>query len=125
MTENIHVFEDNIRLKKFHKHRDLRRPQDVMSVTCGRAPGVFEASFAWKSHSGVSRFSRHVSDKGYQWALDDASLQRAKKELNEDPGNREGAVDTLRKWVREQGWLKCPTGNQQGSGFIFQFLHVE
>ena len=49
-------------------------------------------------------------DKDYVCSLDEASLNKAIKELNEDPKNRLGAVDTFRQWIKQQKHLKCPTG---------------
>ena len=49
-------------------------------------------------------------DRDYVCSLDEATLQKAIKELHEDPKNRLGAVDTFRKWIKQQTHLKCPTG---------------
>lgn len=49
-------------------------------------------------------------DKNYTCTLDANSLQKAQRELNEDPKEREGAIQTLREWVDQQKWLKTPTG---------------
>ena len=49
-------------------------------------------------------------DDNYVCTLDEASKERAGKELNEDEKNRDGAVETLRDWVKQQHWLKSPTG---------------
>jgi hypothetical protein len=41
-------------------------------------------------------------DADYKCTLTEYSLQKAIKELNEDPKQRLGAVQSLRKWIREQ-----------------------
>lgn len=46
----------------------------------------------------------------YVCTLTEASLKKAKEELNEDPKERLGAVEALRKWVLEQPHIKSPTG---------------
>lgn len=61
------------------------------------------------------------SSTAYTSTLDAASLERAKKELNEDEKNREGAVQTLREWVMIQPWLKCPTD----TNFLLRFLRTQ
>lgn len=49
-------------------------------------------------------------DMNYECMLDEQSLQKATKELNEDPKERLGALQTLREWVKQQKWIKSPTG---------------
>ena len=51
-----------------------------------------------------------TSTDEYVCTLDEKSLKKAKEELNEDPKNRLGAVETFRKWILEQPHIKCPTG---------------
>jgi len=46
----------------------------------------------------------------YQCGLDAHSLQKATRELNEDPRERLGTLRTLREWAEQQPWLKTPTG---------------
>ena len=46
----------------------------------------------------------------YKCSLSEKSLEKAKKELNEDPNEREGAVQAFRKWIQEQKHIKCETG---------------
>ena len=46
----------------------------------------------------------------YVCTLDEKTLEKAKKELNEDPKNRLGAVQTLREWIQQQPHLHCKTG---------------
>ncbi|KAL5021693.1 hypothetical protein ScPMuIL_000848 [Solemya velum] len=41
--------------------------------------------------------------------LDKHSAEIAKKELNDDPQQRESAIQTFRDWIEQQKWLKCPT----------------
>ena len=47
----------------------------------------------------------------YKCMLDDQSLQKAVSELQEDPRERLGSVETLRQWVKQQKWIRSPTGN--------------
>ena len=47
----------------------------------------------------------------YSCELDDFALEKAKRELNEDPAERLGAVQTLREWVQQQKHLSLPSGN--------------
>jgi hypothetical protein len=44
-------------------------------------------------------------DQAYVCTLDEYSLEKAKRELFEDPKQRLGAVQTLRKWIRAQQHL--------------------
>ena len=46
----------------------------------------------------------------YSCELDDFALEKAKRELNEDPAERLGAVQALREWVQQQKHLSLPTG---------------
>ena len=50
------------------------------------------------------------SEGGYVCTLTEASLEKAKKELNEDPKNRMGAVETFRTWIKQQPHFRCRTG---------------
>ncbi|KAL5021460.1 hypothetical protein ScPMuIL_000615 [Solemya velum] len=56
----------------------------------------------------------------YVCTLDDASLMKAAKELNEDPKERDSAVQTLREWLQQQKWLRTPTD----SPFLLAFLRT-
>ena len=60
----------------------------------------------------MARMSDQVApeDADYVCSLDEASLAKAIKELNEDPKNRLGAVETFRQWIRQQPHIHCPTG---------------
>ena len=49
-------------------------------------------------------------DDEYTCTLDETFLKIARKELNEDPRNRLGAVKKLREWVEEQPHISYPTG---------------
>lgn len=46
----------------------------------------------------------------YKCTLTEYSAKKALEELNEDPKEREGAVQALREWAGQQPWLKTPTG---------------
>ena len=46
----------------------------------------------------------------YVCTLDADDLARAKKELNEDPRNRLGAVMKLKEWVEQQPHITFATG---------------
>jgi len=50
-------------------------------------------------------------DAKYTCTLTPQSVAKAARELFEDPKQRLGAVQTLRRWIREQPHLKCRTGN--------------
>jgi hypothetical protein len=58
----------------------------------------------------ASAVGRGVSDTEYVCSLDAASAKKAKDELNEDPKNRIGAVETFRQWIKQQPHITCPTG---------------
>ena len=49
-------------------------------------------------------------DAEYVCTLDEASLQKAREELYEDPSNRLGAVTTFREWIQQQKHIHSPTG---------------
>ncbi|CAH1798274.1 unnamed protein product [Owenia fusiformis] len=57
-------------------------------------------------------------DDKYVCTLDDASLGKAERELNEDPVERHSAVLTLRQWVQTQQHLRCRTDMP----FLLRFL---
>jgi hypothetical protein len=48
-------------------------------------------------------------DKDYVCTLDEYTLEKAKQELFEDPKQRLGAVQTLRKWIKSQPHLTSRT----------------
>lgn len=58
------------------------------------------------------------TEENYTCSLDDQSLQKAKRELNEDPKERAGAVRALREWVAQQKWLRTPTDSKYLLGFL-------
>ena len=43
-----------------------------------------------------------VRDEDYQCTLTEASLKKAREELNEDPKERLNAVKQLREWIEQQ-----------------------
>lgn len=60
-------------------------------------------------------------DADFVSSLDEASKKKAKEELNElNDKDRELAVQTLRKWVLEQDWLRSPTDFK----FLLRFMRV-
>lgn len=62
-----------------------------------------------------------MTDAGYVCSLDDTSLKKAKRELNEDPKDRLAAVAALRDWTKRQSkWMTCPTDTK----FLLAFLRV-
>ena len=63
-------------------------------------------------------------DDKYVCSLSEASLKKAKAELGEDPKNRLGAVQTLRKWLMDQKHLKCPMGETYCDYFFFFFFYI-
>ncbi|CAD5118380.1 unnamed protein product [Dimorphilus gyrociliatus] len=56
----------------------------------------------------------------YKCILDEKTLKKAKEELNEDPNDRLAAVDSLRKWISEQKYIKCNTSVE----FLLPFLRT-
>jgi len=52
-------------------------------------------------------------DAHYTCSLTPQSLEKATRELFEDPKQRLGAVQTLRRWIKEQPHLKSRTGKQR------------
>jgi hypothetical protein len=59
-------------------------------------------------------------DANYVCTLSAASLAKAKAELFEDPKQRLGAVQTLRKWIKDQKHLTCRTDTD----FLLQVLRT-
>ena len=51
-----------------------------------------------------------TTDETYKCSLSEASIEKAKKELNEDPKERLGAVKALREWINQEQWITAPTG---------------
>ena len=51
-----------------------------------------------------------TTDETYSCSLCEESLKKAKKELNEDPKERLGQVQTLRNWINQEQWISVPTG---------------
>ena len=49
-------------------------------------------------------------DEKYVCTLTEASLERARKELNEDPKDRLAAIKALREWILQQPHLHVRTG---------------
>ena len=49
-------------------------------------------------------------DTEYVCTLSAKSLKKAKRELNEDPKDRLGAVQSLREWSQRENWITSPTG---------------
>ena len=50
------------------------------------------------------------SEGEYTCSLTETSLKKAKTELNEDPKNRMGAVETFRTWIKQQPHFRCKAG---------------
>jgi len=59
-------------------------------------------------------------DKDYVCSLDEYSLEKAKKELFEDPKQRLGAVQSLRTWIKSQPQLTSRTDTQ----YLLQVLRT-
>ena len=51
-----------------------------------------------------------MSEAEYVCTLDEETLSVAKTELSEDPLNREGAIHTLRDWIKTSKHLQFTTG---------------
>ena len=55
-----------------------------------------------------------MEDEDYVCSLDEKSLEKAYKDLNESPKDRLAAVKALRAWIQqESSWLTSPTGNKE------------
>ena len=54
----------------------------------------------------------------YMCTLSEASLRKAREELNEDPAERMSAVRTFRQWINDQQHLKANTSRQDLELFI-------
>lgn len=61
-----------------------------------------------------------MSSSPYLCTLDEASQKKAAEELNEDPKNRQGAIDTFRQWILQQKHFTCPTDDV----FLLAFLRA-
>ena len=62
-------------------------------------------------------------DADYVCSLTDASIEKAQRELNEDPKERLGAVKALRDWIKQQPHLTVSMGNSHNSCHFMSF-HV-
>lgn len=51
-------------------------------------------------------------DAEYRCTLNEFSLKKAQTELNENPKERLGAVQALRKWICDQPHFTCRTGER-------------
>jgi len=51
-----------------------------------------------------------MADSNYVCTLDERTLEKAKKELHEDPKDRLNAVDALRTWIQQQPHITFQTG---------------
>ncbi|KAL5021867.1 hypothetical protein ScPMuIL_001022 [Solemya velum] len=47
----------------------------------------------------------------YVCELDAKTIEKARRELNEDPAQRNGQIQALKDWIHEQKWLSIPTDN--------------
>jgi len=50
------------------------------------------------------------AEDNYVCKLDAASIEKAKKELNEDAKDRLGAVEALRTWIQQQPHINFNVG---------------
>jgi len=50
----------------------------------------------------VTVMAAAAEDSSYVCQLDERSVEKAKKELNEDPKDRLNAVSALRTWIQQQ-----------------------
>ena len=51
-----------------------------------------------------------MSEK-YSCSLSEKWLDKAKKELNEIPDERQGAVQALKEWADREPWITAPPGS--------------
>ena len=49
-------------------------------------------------------------EENYHCTLTEASQEKAKRELHEDPKERLSSVSTLKEWIRTQPHIKCGGG---------------
>lgn len=56
----------------------------------------------------------------YVCTLSEQTQKKAKKELNEDPKERDGALQTFREWIEREQWISAPTDPL----FLLAFLRV-
>jgi len=66
-----------------------------------------------------------MADSDYVCKLDERTLEKAKKELNEDPKDRLNAVDALRTWIQQQPHITFRTGQSAGGIFTARRLCKE
>ena len=62
-------------------------------------------------------------DVDYVCSLDDGFAKRAKKELKEDPQNRQRAVRKLREWIEQHPHIAFPTGDVFYTFILLSFIH--
>ena len=53
---------------------------------------------------------RELGEGTYQCTLDEATLEKAKVELNEDPEQRAAQIARFRQWVKAQPHMSSRTG---------------
>jgi len=73
---------------------------------------TFDLFLRWATQGPLGPLVCFTSgDKSYVCTLDEASKRKCKEELNErNPTDTLLAVQTFRQWVKEQDWLRTPTG---------------
>ncbi|XP_074652571.1 clavesin-1-like [Tubulanus polymorphus] len=54
----------------------------------------------------------------YDYSLDEASAKKAMVELNEDPDEKDDALESFREWVEEHQYITAPTDDN----FLLRFL---
>ena len=78
--------------------------------------------FEWKNnlHSfwslvfNIYHIDMDPEDADYVCTFDEYTLEKAIKELNEDPKERLGSVQALRRWIKEQPHYTCRTSGYNG-----------
>jgi len=61
---------------------------------------------------------QEMADTAYVCKLDKRTVDKAKKELNEDPKDRLNAVNALRTWIQQQPHITIRTGLSTASTFL-------
>ncbi|CAD5116855.1 unnamed protein product [Dimorphilus gyrociliatus] len=61
-----------------------------------------------------------IDKEEYICSLDEKSIEKARKELNENPKDRLSSLTTFRKWIEEQKYLRCDTS----AHFLLPFLRT-
>jgi hypothetical protein len=87
----------------------------VIEVQKRNMKNVRCTSRAAVERQGAWRKMIDSEDDRYVCTLKPASVEKAARELFEDPRQRLGALQTLRQWISQQSHMKCRTGDRFSS----------